>query len=111
MSALALESDSRCARAPRFVANLSEFSAVNCVCDLRAETFDVKLLDPRANFFIRSKSYGKGPMFDLWILLQGVDHRHDFGNARFVIGTEQSCSIRGNDVVTDQPFQDRVLLH
>ncbi len=107
MRALALERDRRRARAPRFIADLAELSAVNGVSDLRAEAFDVKLLDARADFFVRSESDRDRSVFDLRILAQRVDHRHDFGDAGFVVGTEQRCAVGGDDVVADQMSSDR----
>ena len=66
------------------------------------ETFDVKLLDPAADFFVRSESDGDGAVLDLWVLTQRVDHRHDLSDARLVVRTEQRCAVGSDDVVADQ---------
>ena len=109
MRALALERDRRRARAPRLVADLAELATVNRVSDLCAEAFHVKLLDTRADFFVRRKSDRDRAAFDLRILFERVDHRHDFGDARFVVGTEQRRAVGGDDVVANQILQLGIL--
>ena len=81
MRALALEGDRGRARAPGFVANLTELFAVNGVGELGAKPFDVKLLDAAADFFIRRERDRNGAVFDLRVLHERIDHRHDFGEA------------------------------
>ena len=81
MRALAFERDGGGARAPGFVANLAERFAVNGVSELRAETLDVKLVDAAADFFVRREGDRERAVFDLRVLHQGVDHRHDLGAA------------------------------
>src|SRR5215212_8375290 len=81
MRALSLERDRRSARAPRLVADLAELFAVNCVRELRSETLYVKLLDTRADLFIGRESDRECSVFDLRVLTQDIDHRHDLGTA------------------------------
>src|SRR6185503_16865026 len=109
MCALALESDRRSPRTPRFVADLAELSAIYCVSELCSEAFDVKLLDTRSDFFIRRESDSERAALDLWILFEGIDHGHDFGNARLVIRTEQCRAIGSDDVVANQVLQLGIL--
>src|SRR6185369_8209602 len=79
MRALTLERDCGGARAPRFITNLAELFAVNRVSELRSEALNVKLLDASTDFFIGRERDRECSVFDLRILTQDVDHRHDLG--------------------------------
>src|ERR1044072_4948346 len=85
MRALALERDCRRARAPRLVADFSKLFAVHSLSHLRAETFYVTQLHTTADFFVGSKSDRYAAVFELRILTQDVDHRHDLRTARLII--------------------------
>src|SRR6185503_8265311 len=109
MRALSLKCDRRRACTPRLIADLAELSAVDRVSELCAKRFDVKLLDSPSNLFVRSKRDRKRAALDLRVLLERVDHRHDFGAARFVVGAEKRCAVSGDDVVANQLFQLGIL--
>jgi len=79
MRALSLERDRRRASAPRLIADLAELFAVNRVSELRTESLNVKLLDAATNLFVRRESDGERSVFELRVLTQDIDHRHDLG--------------------------------
>src|SRR6185295_7674867 len=81
MRTLSLKRDRRRTRAPRLVADLAELFTVNSVSELRSKTFHVKLVDTASDFFIRRERDRERAMFDLRILTQDIDHRHDLGAA------------------------------
>src|ERR1043166_5268667 len=101
MCALSLKRNRGCSRTPGLVADFAQSLTIHRICDLRTESFDVKLLNAAADFFIRSECDCQHSMFDLWVLTKGIDHCHDLGNSSFVIRAEQCCAIGRNDVVSD----------
>src|SRR5215203_5079022 len=85
MRALPLERYRSGACAPRLITNLTELFSVNRVSDFCAEAFHVKLLNAGTDLFIRRESNRKRAVFDLRILTQCVDHRHDLSDARLIV--------------------------
>ena len=106
---LPLKGDGSGARAPRFVADLAELFAVDRVGELGAESLDVKLVDAGSDFFIRREGDRDRAVFDLRVLHQRIDHRHDLSAAGFIVGTKQRRAVGRDDVVADQLFEDRIL--
>ena len=70
---------------PSFVADVAELLAIHRIGELRSEAFNVEFFDAATNLFIRRKGDGNRAVLKLRILAQGIHHRQNFSDARFII--------------------------
>ena len=81
-------------------------ATVDGVGPLRVKGIYVEVFCPLADLFIRRKGDTDIPVRDIF-LFQHRQRRHDLGNPRFVIGTQQRFAVGGDERLTKQLVQHR----
>ena len=72
-----------------FVFEFSEFAAVNCICPIDPEVFEIEFVRPASHFFIGCKAHANSPVRDLGVRNKIFAGGHYFRNARFVVRAEK----------------------
>src|SRR5258705_5021769 len=111
MCVFTLERNGGGARAPGLIADLPECFTINGVGYLGAESLYVKFIYAASDFVIRRESDRQRAVFDLRILTQRIDHGHDLRNSCFVVRSEKRRAVGGNNVVSNQIFENRIFRH
>ena len=91
------------------VLDMARAFAVHGVGELGAELFQVRLVDAAADLFIRREQDFDRAVLDLGVVDQKLRGIHDLGEARLVVGAQQSGAVGRDDVVTDLVRERRVL--
>ena len=63
-----------------------------------------------ANLFVGAEADAKCRVRQLGVGAQACDERHDFGNARLVVGSEQRRTVRADEVLANQAVECRELI-
>ena len=93
------------------ILKLAEGSAVYGIRDVRAEVRDVEAIRPASDLLIRGEADADVSMLDLRVREEVLRHRHDFCDARLIVGTEQRRTVRYDEVLTPQIRQERKIRH
>ena len=93
------------------ILELTEGSAVYRIGDVRTEICNIETICTSTDFLIRCKANADFSMLYLRVRQEVLRHRHDFCDARLVVGAEQRRTIRHDEVLALQTGQERKIRH
>lgn len=105
---LALDDDRRQRGVEAFVLDLAELAGVHRVGDFGREVFEVDVVGALPDLLVRVETDADFAVGDV-LLPQTFEGRHDDGDARLVVGTEQGLAAGGHDGVTQAGAEHGVL--
>ncbi len=109
MDVAALEGDFCDGGVEVLIFKFAYFSAIHGVSPVGAESFDIKLVCPLADFLVGVESHAYFPVLDFGMLLQVYHSRDDFGYAGFVVGPEEGRAVCHDEVLAQVIEQFREL--
>ena len=93
-----------------FIFQLAEFASVHGVSPLTAELLHVEGFGTESDFFVGIEADAHLAVFDFGVFEEISHGLHDFGDAGFVIGTEEGGAIGDDEVFSDVGFEFGELL-
>ena len=93
------------------ILELAERPTIYGIGDVCAEIRDVKAVRTASDLLIRGEADADFSMLYLRVREEVLRHRHDFCDARLIIGTEQRRTVRYDEVLTPQIRKERKIRH
>ena len=109
MHAVALDADAHVGGREVLVVDPADLRAVERVGKVRAERFDVEVVDASPDLLVDREADANRRVLDLRMCRQIGDGAHDLGDAGLVVGAEERRAVGGDDVVADPFGEDRVV--
>ena len=101
MDVVANDADIDRRRIEVFKLQLAHAATVNGIGPAGIERFNVEMLRPFADLFIRGKGHANITVRYI-VVLQHRQRGHDLGHAGFIIGTEQRFAVGGDERLPEQ---------
>lgn len=90
--------------------DLAEPGAVERVGVLGAEIGEVEMVGAAADLLVDGEADAKRRVLGPRVTLEAGDRRHDLGHPGLVVGAEQRCAVRRDEVVPDLLGERRLLV-
>ena len=89
---------------------LTDRATVDGVGIRASERFDIEQRRPMPDLFIRAEADAERRVRQLGVGAQAGDERHDLGDTRFVVGTEQGRAVGANQVLAHEAVEGGQLI-
>ena len=93
------------------ILELAEHSTIDRIGDIRAEIRNVETVRTASDLLIRGEANADFSVLYLRMRQEVLRHRHDFCNARLIVGTKQRRTVRYDEVLAPQIRQKRKIRH